>query len=527
MKNFFSDASGEKNTDYSKLNGIKNNFKFFINNNYNQKNPFLQKKNFPTITLTSSVSKNANNNINIDEKKKIFNVPPSNNDMAIENNQNSEMIIEENQNENKNKDHKQRIKDVFLQSKLFGELIESQRIDGEEEEKQRKINEQNQKIINSNKAFFEDNKPFVNIPEKKNQINQNNINNNNLYNPFSNQNNNGNNKKVNNFPFNIILSSEINQLNNNINNKNNQFSENKIDIKDKNNNKGDNKLKESINKTGKFKEIKGDGDETIPIINNYENQNQEKNIYFSFRNNSQNSKEDNNQKGRQEVRNDNFYNPTNQNIEVNPPQRRINISLTSFIPLDPKLENNENAINNLKDNLSPFPSEDKNENSQNNQEIGNMEDNKNLNDEKFKGKNEYTPEKIQSTSVKVNIDPYYTLPTYIPEEEDQDNSKNHNNKLFLILLLLFGAAAAIFLWRNSSQLREWLKNLLEKMDLKSIWEKIKGILNFHFGIDMGEINDFLERYNDSYRLLGLIVMIIGFWVIIKLLWKIMKRIFRH
>lgn len=65
------------------------------------------------------------------------------------------------------------------------------------------------------------------------------------------------------------------------------------------------------------------------------------------------------------------------------------------------------------------------------------------------------------------------------------------------------------------------------MNLKAFWERIKALFNFEFNFYFTEINDVLEKYNDSFRLLGLIVMIIVIWVLFKLLWKLIRRIYRH
>ena len=46
-----------------------------------------------------------------------------------------------------------------------------------------------------------------------------------------------------------------------------------------------------------------------------------------------------------------------------------------------------------------------------------------------------------------------------------------------------------------------------------------------FGVFGGEIEDFLEKYNDSYRLLGFIIMLICLWFILRLLFKSVVKLF--
>ena len=50
-----------------------------------------------------------------------------------------------------------------------------------------------------------------------------------------------------------------------------------------------------------------------------------------------------------------------------------------------------------------------------------------------------------------------------------------------------------------------LKGLLGYIVSMTIWEIIKGVLGFI----MADIKDFLEKYSDIYRLLGLVVLFYG------------------
>ena len=87
----------------------------------------------------------------------------------------------------------------------------------------------------------------------------------------------------------------------------------------------------------------------------------------------------------------------------------------------------------------------------------------------------------------------------------------------LILLLLGGGL--IYLLMKNQKIRDWLKRLLNEQLFMKIWETIKGI----FGFITPDIYDFLEKYNDIYRLLGLIIMIYVLWFGFRLFLKIILK----
>lgn len=85
-----------------------------------------------------------------------------------------------------------------------------------------------------------------------------------------------------------------------------------------------------------------------------------------------------------------------------------------------------------------------------------------------------------------------------------------------LIALLLGGAGLLFLLYKSRKLRNFFINLL-----KMIPDFFKGL----FGVFGGEIEDFLEKYNDSYRLLGFIIMLICLWFILRLLFKFVVKLF--
>ena len=60
-----------------------------------------------------------------------------------------------------------------------------------------------------------------------------------------------------------------------------------------------------------------------------------------------------------------------------------------------------------------------------------------------------------------------------------------------------------------------------------IINSLKAVPNFFkgfFGLFGKEIEDFLEKYNDAYRFLGDILIIIGIWIVFRLLIRFVKKL---
>ena len=86
-----------------------------------------------------------------------------------------------------------------------------------------------------------------------------------------------------------------------------------------------------------------------------------------------------------------------------------------------------------------------------------------------------------------------------------------------LLLALLGVGGLMFLLYKSKKLREIIINLL-----KEIPNFFKGL----FGIFGKDVDDFLEKYNDSYRLLGDILIILGIWIVFRLLMNFLKKLLK-
>lgn len=103
----------------------------------------------------------------------------------------------------------------------------------------------------------------------------------------------------------------------------------------------------------------------------------------------------------------------------------------------------------------------------------------------------------------------YTLET--GTNIDQLVKKNSKISSFMIAISI-GSVGLLFLLYNKKKIRKFLLNFLEKLKELDFFSGL--LIFFRNGID-----DFLERYNDSYRFLGFLILLICFWIIIKLLMK--------
>lgn len=84
-----------------------------------------------------------------------------------------------------------------------------------------------------------------------------------------------------------------------------------------------------------------------------------------------------------------------------------------------------------------------------------------------------------------------------------------------LLAVLLGAGGLLFLLYKSKKIREMIINLL-----KAVPNFFRGL----FGLFGKEIEDFLEKYNDAYRFLGDILIIIGIWIVFRLFIKFVKKL---
>lgn len=84
-----------------------------------------------------------------------------------------------------------------------------------------------------------------------------------------------------------------------------------------------------------------------------------------------------------------------------------------------------------------------------------------------------------------------------------------------LLAVILGAGGLLFLLYKSKKIREIIIN-----SLKAVPNFFRGL----FGLFGKEIEDFLEKYNDAYRFLGDILIIIGIWIVFRLLIRFVKKL---
>ena len=191
------------------------------------------------------------------------------------------------------------------------------------------------------------------------------------------------------------------------------------------------------------------------------------------------------------------------------------------------LQGEKKQLNNDNLNLNQ-----QNKNIQNNAEFiesqniyGNLDEN---NDDKNKKFFYLKAEPIENDIQKNNLDEENNLATSSEIIDIDKNSEytiktgtnfdqivRKKSKLYPILLaILLGSAGLLFLLYTSKAIRNILLNLLKM---------IPGFFGALFGSFGKEILDFLEKYNDSYRFLGDLVMIIIFWIILRFFIKCVAK----
>ena len=110
------------------------------------------------------------------------------------------------------------------------------------------------------------------------------------------------------------------------------------------------------------------------------------------------------------------------------------------------------------------------------------------------------------------------------DRDSEYSSENIFSKLklspFLIALLL-GLLCLLYLLYKSRKIREFLLNLLK--GLMIIPEFLKGLLLSLFGKG---IYDFLEKYSDSYRFLGFIIILFSIWFVFRLFMKFVVKLIK-
>ena len=90
----------------------------------------------------------------------------------------------------------------------------------------------------------------------------------------------------------------------------------------------------------------------------------------------------------------------------------------------------------------------------------------------------------------------------------------------LLIAVLLGGTGLIYLLYKNKKVRDMILNLLKVFNI--VPELLKGFLCAYGG----EIEDFLESYEDMFRLLGFFILLLFFWVTYRLLMKFVVKIWK-
>ena len=196
---------------------------------------------------------------------------------------------------------------------------------------------------------------------------------------------------------------------------------------------------------------------------------------------------------------DNNYN----NNDINNPNKN-NLNLNTSRPKDTNSNNNMN--NNYKTGYDPL-------------DINVREDNKD---------NDSSQEIIiQNHSIRTSLDNNEIL------ELEKNNNKGNKFLKSLIYGILFGSTATCLIWLRNEGTRKYLYEKYGHINFDSIMNFFKSFLHpvdfFQkifsedkrqvyakvLGLTFGQFYDFLEKYGDEFRLIGLFLSIYAIWYIIK------------
>ena len=485
-----SDLNDNNQTDKIKKDKFTINFNnnmFFVNDN--NKSTISHNQNFPLDNIFNNFKKTSENTF----KNKVF---LSNNDF-----EDNYPGLKNNENNNNN--------NVILpygyQNNAFCDSNQNRNI-------QHIINSQNPTNYNFNN---EDNSSLKNLSTNLNTNNDNlNLgqnNNNKGISPFNYGNNSNITNSLQNFGNSLIDLNNNKNKNNDIINKNNKIfsfnSNNNIDKENNNDNDSNNQIPD-INYTTKIFPEKKDTN----IQNNI---------------NHQNDQYENNNNPNDFYENESDENSDNSsiqklNININYPPNFNNNLIQTHHAENNEFKNDNNNINNNNNNINNY-----NYNYQ--RALTFNPNNYNVN---YNNKDNIKPENYPL--VVNNINNAYKI--------DNNENINSNSKKYYILRsllygLLLGSTTTALFWLRKEETRQYLMEKYSRVNFESIIKLFKSILfpvEFFkkilskekrevylkvLGITFGKFYDFLEKYGDGFRLLGVFLFIYGIWIIIKSLIK--------
>jgi hypothetical protein len=125
-----------------------------------------------------------------------------------------------------------------------------------------------------------------------------------------------------------------------------------------------------------------------------------------------------------------------------------------------------------------------------------------------------------------------------PNDENLSNSEKRNQFISSLLYgLIFGSFGTLLLWCRNRRVREYIKACYHNINSESILNFLKSFLHpidliKSLGINgkvlkeilkqsSAYLSGFFNEYSDLWRLLGIIIVVYAFWVIIKIIYKLL------
>ena len=242
-------------------------------------------------------------------------------------------------------------------------------------------------------------------------------------------------------------------------------------------------------------------------------------------------------------------------INQNQNQNNIHINQSSsFDNINFPQNNNQNINYNNKYPFKTNPQNNddftKNNNLQNSSQSNNSITVINVNNKYKNNIPEISKNNINSNNYKINLNQNQINNSINYNNPNDGNINNENNDSInsdkssgsgiassLFYGLIFGSFGTLLLWCKNPKVREYLKSCYQNINTESIFNFFKSFLHpidLIKSINIGALQkilqeslnylyQFIDDYSDLWRLLGVIVMVYAFWLIIKIIYRKMKK----
>lgn len=242
---------------------------------------------------------------------------------------------------------------------------------------------------------------------------------------------------------------------------------------------------------------------------------------------------------------------------INQNQNQNNIHIhqsSSFDNINFPQNNNQNInyINKYPFKTNPQNNDDftKNNNLQNSSQSNNNITVINVNNKYKNNIPEISKNNINSNNYKINLNQNQINNSINYNNPNDGNINNENNDSInsdkssgsgiassLFYGLIFGSFGTLLLWCKNPKVREYLKSCYQNINTESIFNFFKSFLHpidLIKSINIGALQkilqeslnylyQFIDDYSDLWRLLGVIVMVYAFWLIIKIIYRKLKK----